>query len=167
MLHDICSIVLLVGVAYECFDNNHRLISYDPEILHVIPDTEMIPFCLTHKSGFTKQFMKYFVAQLDQVHDFSKVVNTIKACRDNLKHSNPFNYPAWSASDSENSERSNSLFNLPLPSRFTLTSLYLQQFFHEKEDNFNNYMKAMTCDRVISIEKFLPTLVISEATTDG
>ncbi len=106
--------------------------------------------------------MKYFVDQ-----DFSKVVNTIKACRDNLKHSNPFNYPAWSASDSENSERSNSLFNLPLPSRFTLTSLYLQQFFHEKEDNFNNYMKAMTCDRVISIEKFLPTLVISEATTDG
>ncbi len=66
LLNDIiiCNNVLLVGIIYTC-SSNHRVISYDQAtcILHLIPDEE-ISFCLTHRSGLAKQFMKYmyFVA---------------------------------------------------------------------------------------------------------
>lgn len=137
------SVILLIGVVYVC-ENNHKLMSYDPCLLQLIPDEKVTPFVLSYRSGFTRRFLRNFISQFEQGYDFSKVVSTIKSCREQLYTRDFFRKC--------NEKDSFTIRHLPLPSRFTLTSLLLQCFFQEKETEIHQEMKKMSCDKWISID---------------
>lgn len=56
LIHDTHNVIVLVGVQYSCL-NSHKLLSYDPRILCQLHGS-CIPFVLTHRSGFTKEFLE-------------------------------------------------------------------------------------------------------------
>ena len=54
-LHSMEDIVLLVSAVYTC-RKGHKLVAHDERILKSFPSPIVVPFTLTHKTGFTKDF---------------------------------------------------------------------------------------------------------------
>jgi len=52
MIHGVNDVVYLVSAVYTC-DNRHKILAHDESILKLLPQT-LIPFMLSHKTGFTK-----------------------------------------------------------------------------------------------------------------
>ena len=131
-LQDIEGFVILFGVVYSC-DNQHNVLSYDPRLLNLFPNHFAIPFVLSHRTGFTKRLLDFIFAHIEQGLDFSKTIATIEAVRSNfIQHASHhylqgFKYPA-------------------MISRFTITSLFLQNFFLRKENAISDDMRELTSD---------------------
>ncbi len=136
-LQDIDSVALLIGVVYAC-QNHHQVLSYDPRLLRLFPEHFQIPFSLTHRTGFTKNLMNFIVAHIEQGQDFSKTLATIESCRSQFAiHVN---------------SHCLSGFSNPRMSRFSITSIFLQNFFSEKEELFNDHMRSIVSNGWISID---------------
>jgi len=54
-IHGINDIILLVSAVYSC-EKGHKILAHDKSILEKIPNS-LIPFCLLHKTGFTKDLI--------------------------------------------------------------------------------------------------------------
>ena len=136
IVQDIDSIVLLVGVVYSCH-NHHKFLSYDPRILSCFPKMCELPFALSHRTGFSVRLLNVIIAQVEVGKDFSHTLSMIKSCR--------LNHPIKSCTNCRK-------FDSPLLSRFTITSIFLQQFFLQKELLYNNCMISIICNGWLSID---------------
>ena len=54
-IHGIDDIVLLVSAVYTC-ENRHKILAHDEIVLKQLP-ASVIPFCLLHKTGFTRELV--------------------------------------------------------------------------------------------------------------
>lgn len=75
MLHDLDTIVMLIGITYRC-SSSHKLLSYDPRILTLISE-RAVSFSLSHQTGFTRQFLKLVQGLTEQGSDLSRVIALI------------------------------------------------------------------------------------------
>ena len=63
-IHGIAGTILLVGRIYKC-SRGHETVGYHPKVLEQIPQTNTaVPFCLWHKTGFSKQLMDVIVGMV-------------------------------------------------------------------------------------------------------
>ena len=78
-IHGIAGTILLVGRIYKC-TKGHESVGYNPKILEQIPLLNMVvPFCLWHKTGFSRQFMDMIVGMvssgisISETHKFTQI----------------------------------------------------------------------------------------------
>ena len=153
VLHDLESIVMLIANNYRC-SNGHNTLSYDPRILSLIP-SDTVPFLLSHKSGYTNQLMKIVLGLTEQGNDFSKIVIFIRRSRMNQlselkKHGQRL---LSSTCTSQSLEQLTAVEMLScVPSRYMLTSVFLQNFFLNKEEQYTQHMRSLSCNGYISLD---------------
>ena len=153
VLHDPESIVMLIANNYRC-SNGHNTLSYDPRILSLIP-SDTVPFLLSHKSGYTNQLMKIVLGLTEQGNDFSKIVIFIRRSRMNQlselkKHGQRL---LSSTCTSQSLEQLTAVEMLScVPSRYMLTSVFLQNFFLNKEEQYTQHMRSLSCNGYISLD---------------
>ena len=82
ILHDMNSIVVLIGVSYRC-PNSHKMLSYDPQLLSLVSKKYTVPFVLSHKTGFTQKMMQTVLGMIEQGSEFTSVISLIRQCRKN------------------------------------------------------------------------------------
>lgn len=77
-IHGIAGTILLVGRIYKC-TKGHESVGYNPKILEQIPLPNMVvPFCLWHKTGFSRQFMDVIVGMVSSGISISEMHKFIK-----------------------------------------------------------------------------------------
>ena len=74
-IHGIDDIVLLVSAVYTC-EKRHKTLAHDEIVLKQLPEP-MIPFCLLHKTGFTKELVDLCVALCRQGINFYSMESLI------------------------------------------------------------------------------------------
>ena len=140
IIHDIDTVVVLIGITYRC-SNGHKILSYDPRIHAMLAENAMIPFVLSYKSGFTKQVMRTVLGLIEQGIDFTKATTLLRHGRE------AFINTMLKKQDKVVLETELKITESILratPSRFLLTSAFLQEFFMSREDHMNSYMRSLS-----------------------
>ncbi len=132
VLQDTDSVVLLIGSVYTCSDT-HAILSYDSRLLTSFPTQDVIPFVLAHRTGFMKRLLNLIVAHIEQGQDFTKTLATIECCQSKFR-------------------KHTAEYEIPRMSRFTITSIFLQCFFCEKEEQFVDDMRRVESNGWISVD---------------
>ena len=151
MIHDMDSIVMLIGITYRCC-NGHKVLSYDPIIQALFEDDNVIPFVLSHKSGFTKQIMRTTLGLIEQGIDFTKVTSLIRNCRTSHICILQKQQTKVSLLLSEKLMEEVKSIIKTSPSRFILTSAFLQQFFSSREEAMTSHMRLLSSEGSITID---------------
>lgn len=74
-INGIDDIVLLVSAVYTC-EKRHKILAHDEIVLKQLPEP-MIPFCLLHKTGFTRELVDLCVALCRQGINFYNMESLI------------------------------------------------------------------------------------------
>ena len=91
-IHGMGGTILLVGRIYKC-SKGHEIVGYNPKILEQIPLQHMaVPFCLWHRTGFSRQFMDVIVGMVSSGISISETHKCIKmqACNQYWKGKSHF-----------------------------------------------------------------------------
>ena len=121
----------------------------------MIPNDTIVPFALSHWSGYTTRLMKLLLGLAEQGTEFTKAIAVIQQCRTNrlcdlLKQAQKLNCPLAPE------ELTGKEIITIIPSRFMLTSikffLFLHHFFSNKEDIFSSYMHSLSSGGYITLD---------------
>lgn len=134
VIHGLETTILIVPAVYSCV-NEHTIVATDPRILKLL-NSDLLPFVLLHRTGFSKQFVSAIIHLLCEGMTISRVEQYITKTRKEyvanlylrLKHILP--------DDSSLTPTSSplTLIETPAPSDDVLSKCFLAHFFRKQDD---------------------------------